>query len=159
MDARSDNVEAHSPERELKIVRVFDAPRELVFKCWSEPEHLSRWSGPKGFRSTILAFELREGGTYHILMRGLDGRELWQQGVFLEVVPPERIVRTYRWTDAQGRAISPETTLTVRFDDLASKTRLTLHQAVFESTTARNDHHQGWNSSLDRFGEYLATCI
>jgi uncharacterized protein YndB with AHSA1/START domain len=165
MAAGSDAVVADSPERVLIIERIFDAPRELVFKCWSEPEHLARWIGPKGYSSTILACQLREGGTYRMHMRGsaesvaagFDGQDHWQQGVFREIVPPERIVRTYFWTDAQGRPTSPETLLTVTFEDLAGKTKLTLHQAVFESITARDLHQGGWSSALDKLTEYVAT--
>ena len=159
MDAISEVVGADSPERRLTIERIFDAPRELVFKCWSEPEHLGRWIGPKGFTSTILTFEFHEGGNYRIHMRGPDDQDHWQHGVFREVVPPERIVRTFCWTDAQGKATRPETMLTVRFDDLGGKTRLTLHQAVFESTSARDQHQGGWNSSLDRLCEHIETRI
>src|ERR1700751_1658510 len=102
MAARSNAVVADSPECVI-IERILDAPRELVFKCWTEPEHLSRWLGPKGFSSTILTWELRQGGKYRMHKCGPDGQEHWQQGVFLEILPPERIVRTYRWTDADGR--------------------------------------------------------
>jgi uncharacterized protein YndB with AHSA1/START domain len=157
MAARSNAVVADSLERVLIIEHIFDAPRELVFKCWTEPEHLARWIGPRGFSSTILACERRQGGNYRMRMRGPDGQEHWQQGVFREIVPPERIVRTYCWTDADGRPTHPETLLTVTFADLDGRTRLTLHQAVFESVTARDDHQRGWSGSLDKLAEYIAT--
>jgi uncharacterized protein YndB with AHSA1/START domain len=157
MAARSNAVITEPTERELAIERVFDAPRELVFKCWTEPEHLARWIGPKGFSGTIVACELREGGIFRAHMRGPDGQDHWQHGVFREIVPPERIVRSYCWTDADGRPTRPETLLTVTFADLGGRTRLTLHQAVFESVTACDDHRRGWSSSLDKLAEYVAT--
>ncbi len=157
MAARSNAVSPAPAERVLVIERVFDAPRELVFKCWTEPEHLARWIGPRGFSSTILACELRQGGNYRMRMHDPDGQDHWQQGVFREIVPPERIVRTYCWTDADGRPTRPETMLTVTFEDLGGRTRLTLHQAIFESVTARDDHQRGWSGSLDQLAEYLAT--
>jgi uncharacterized protein YndB with AHSA1/START domain len=157
MTARSNAVLADSLERVLIIERIFDAPRELIFKYWTEPEHFARWIGPKGFSSTILAWELRQGGNYRIHKRGPDGQDHWQQGVFREIVPPERIVRTYCWTDADGRPTRPETLLTLTFADLGGRTRLTLHQATFESVTARDDHQRGWSSSLDQLTEYIAT--
>jgi uncharacterized protein YndB with AHSA1/START domain len=157
MAARSNAVVTDPVERALIIERVFDAPRELVFKCWTEPEHLARWIGPKDFSSTILACELRKGGNYRTHMRGPDGQDHWQHGVFSEIVPPERIVRTYCWTDADGRPTRPETLLTVTFADLGGRTGLTLHQAVFESVTACDDHRRGWSSSLDKLAEYIAT--
>jgi hypothetical protein len=82
MDARSEIVGADAPERLLTIERIFGAPRELVFKCWTEPEHLGRWIGPRGFTSTILSFELREDGTYRIRRRGPDGQDHWQREFF-----------------------------------------------------------------------------
>ena len=155
--AATDNAAAESAERELVIRRIFDAPRDLVFKCWTEPEHVARWMGPKGFTSTILTHDLRPGGSYCFHMRGPDGEDRWQQGVFREIVPIERLVRTYCWADANGNPTRPETLLTLTFADLGGKTELTLHQAVFESVAARELHKGGWNSSLDRLTEFLAS--
>jgi len=143
--------------RTLVIQRVFDAPRELVFKCWTEPEHVARWLGPQGFTATILAYDARPGGSYRFHMRGPDGVDHWQQGSFREFIPPERLVRTYCWADADGNPTQAETVLTVTFDDLDGKTKLTLYQAVFDSIIARDLHEGGWASSLERLGEYLAT--
>jgi uncharacterized protein YndB with AHSA1/START domain len=157
MAARSNAVVTEPTERVLVIERVFDAPRELVYRCWTEPEHLARWIGPRGLSSTILACELRQGGSYRMRMSGPDGQAHWQQGVFREIVPPERIVRTFCWTDADGRPTRPETLLTVTFADLGGRTKLTLHQAVFESVTACDEHRRGWSSSLDKLAEYIAT--
>ena len=157
MAARSNAAVAKPDQRELVIERVFDAPRELVFKCWTEPEHLERWLGPKGFSGRIVACELREGGRFRAQMRGPDGQDHWQHGVFREIVAPERIVRTYCWTDADGKPTRPETLLTVTFADLDGRTRVTLHQALFESVTACDDHRRGWSSSFDKLNEYIAT--
>jgi uncharacterized protein YndB with AHSA1/START domain len=157
MAARSNAAVTEPAERVLVIERVFDAQRELVFKCWTKPEHLARWIGPRGFSSTILACELRQGGNYRMRMRGPDGQDRWHHGVFREIVPPERIVRTYYWTDAEGRPTRPETLLTVTFADLGERTCVTLHQAVFESVAARDEHQRGWSSSLDKLAEYIAT--
>jgi uncharacterized protein YndB with AHSA1/START domain len=144
-------------DRVLMITRTFDAPRELVFKAWTEPAHLVHWMGPRGFKSTVLHSELRAGGAYRIHMLGPEGDDHWTQGVFREIVEPERLVMTGNWTDAHGNPTSPETMLTITLEDHQGKTRLTLHQAVFESVTARDDHRGGWNSALDRLSEYLAT--
>ncbi len=146
-----------SAERELVITRIFDAPRDLVFKAWTEPEHLVHWWGPRGFTSTIIGkINVRPGGTYRIHMRSPEGNDHWSQGVYREVVEPERLVMAGAWTDADGKPTSPETLLTVTFEEHDGKTKLTLHQAIFESVTARDSHRGGWNSSLDRLAEYLA---
>jgi uncharacterized protein YndB with AHSA1/START domain len=152
------NVVTEPADRVLVISRIFDAPRELVFRAWTDPEHLVRWMGPRGFTSSIEHSELRPGGAYRIYMRGPEGDDHWTQGVFREIVEPERLVMAGSWADAQGNATSPETLLTLTFEEHeGKKTRLTLHQAIFESVTARDEHRGGWNSSLDRLAEYLAT--
>ena len=150
------NLVREPADRVLVIERVFDAPRKLVFDAWTRPEHMANWFGPRGFKSTVLRSEPRPGGSYRIHMHGPDG-EHWSQGVYREFVPPERLVMGFAWADAQGNATRPETTLTLLFEDIGGKTRLTLHQATFESTTARDMHNEGWNSSLDCLAEYLAT--
>ncbi len=81
------NLVTEPADRVLVITRVFDAPRELVFKAWTEPEHMARWFGPAGFTSKVLKHDLRPGGSYRIHMLGPDG-DHWTQGVYREVVPP-----------------------------------------------------------------------
>jgi len=143
-------------DRVLVITRIFDAPRSLVFKAWTESEHMARWWGPRGSKSTVLRNELRPGGAYRIHMLGPDG-DHWTQGVYREVVPPERLVMVGSWADADGNPTRPETTVTLLFEDLGGKTKLTLHNAIFESVTARDLHNTGWSSSLDCLADYLAT--
>lgn len=155
MDARS-NAVTESTERELVITRVFDAPRRLVFKAWTEPEHLMRWWGPKGFTLPSCKMDLRPGGTYRFHMRSPEGDDHWSQGVYREVVEPERLVLTGAWTAADGKPISSETLLTVTFEEHEGKTKLTLHQVGFESVKKRDSHQGGWSSSLERLAEYLA---
>jgi uncharacterized protein YndB with AHSA1/START domain len=151
------NLVSEPADRVLVITRIFDAPRSLVFKAWTEPEHMVNWFGPRGFTSKVLKNDLRPGGAYRIHMRGPDGDDHWSQGVFREIVPPERLVMVGSWADADGNPTRPETTLTLLFEDVGGKTRLTLHNAVFESVTARDLHEGGWSTSLDCLAEYLAT--
>jgi len=150
------NLVTEPADRVLVITRVFDAPRELVFKAWTEPAHMAQWFGPRGFTSKVLKHDLRAGGAYRVHMVGPDG-DHWSQGVYREVVPPERLAMTFGWGDANGNRTRPETTLTLLFEDVGGKTRLTLHNAVFESVTARDLHEGGWSTSLDCLAEYLAT--
>jgi uncharacterized protein YndB with AHSA1/START domain len=155
MKAESDAV-AEPQDRVLVITRIFDAPRSLVFKAWTEPERLARWQGPRGFISTILKMEARPGGAYRAHLKSPQGTDHYLQGVYREIVEPERLVYTYAWADSEGRATLPETLVTVTFEALGSKTKLTLHQAIFESVTARDAHDGGWSSSFERLAELLA---
>jgi uncharacterized protein YndB with AHSA1/START domain len=150
------SVAAQPEERVLVIERVFDAPPSLVFKAWTEPERMVRWFGPRGFTSTILKADFRPGGAYRVHMRSPEGTDHWLQGVYREIVAPKRLVSTYAWADAAGKPSRPETLLTVTFEEDHEKTKLRLHQAVFESVTARDLHNGGWSSSLERLAEYLA---
>jgi uncharacterized protein YndB with AHSA1/START domain len=153
MAARSDTPK--SADLELVITRVFDAPRDLVWKAWTEPERMARWFGPRGFASTVLRHELYPGGAYRIHMRGPEGDDHWTQGVFREVASPERLVMAGSWADAAGNPTGPETLLTILLEEQGSRTKLTLHNAGFESVTSRDAHQRGWNSALDCLGEYL----
>ena len=153
--AASTSPAATTAERTLVIERVFDAPRALVFKAWTEPERLVRWWGPQGFTMPSCKMEARPGGAFRFCMRSPEGTDHWLRGVYREIVEPERLVCTWAWEDVEGKP-GHETLLTVTFAEHGGKTKLTLQQAVFESVTARNEHQEGWTSGLDRLAEYLA---
>ena len=150
------NAASEASDRELVITRIFDAPRDLVYQAWADPDRMVKWIGPQGFSGSIIKMDARPGGSYHFYMRGPDG-DHWARGVYREIVAPERLVYTWAWADAQANATRPETLITLTFEDLgSSKTKLTLRQAVFESVTARDQHNYGWNSSFDKLAAYLA---
>jgi uncharacterized protein YndB with AHSA1/START domain len=138
----------------LLIERVFDAPRELVYKAWTDPEHLVHWLGPKGFNGTIMKMDLRVGGAYRFHMKAAEGTEYWQQGIYREIAEPERFVRTCVWADADGNPTGPETLMTVVLEEHQGKTKLTFRQ-TFDSASARDAHRGGTSSALDRLAEYL----
>ncbi len=142
-------------DRALEISRIVDAPRELVFKAWTDPEEIARWWGPQGFTTTSLTMDLHPGGAYRACMRSPTGTLHCRQGVYQEIVPPERLVFTFAWEDAAGDP-GHETVVTVTFAEQGGKTLLTLHQATFETVAACDDHRGGWTSCLERFAEYLA---
>lgn len=133
-------------EREVLITRIFDAPRELVFKAWTDPEHLAKWYGPKDFTATIIEADVRTGGAYHFHMRGPNYDDHWR-GVYREVKPPERLV----FTSPAG----PDSIVTLTFEDLGGKTRLTLHHGIFSTVGDRDLRKNGWSSSLDCLADYL----
>jgi uncharacterized protein YndB with AHSA1/START domain len=154
MDARTSTAAA-TAERELRITRILDAPRALVFQAWTEPDRAARWWGPQGFTTLYCDMDVRPGGTFRASMRSPAGTVHVRRGVYREVVEPERLVFTFAWEDAEGEP-GHETVVTLTFADLDGKTELTLHQAVFETVAARDDHRRGWTSTLARFAEYLA---
>jgi uncharacterized protein YndB with AHSA1/START domain len=143
-------------ERTLVLTRVFDAPLDLVWRAWADPDQMVRWIGPEGFTGEIIRMDTHPGGAYRFRMREPDGTDHWTQGVYREVVERQRIVYTWAWADAEGKATSPETLITVTFVPRGSKTELTLRQAVFESVNARDLHRGGWSSSFDKLARYLA---
>lgn len=155
MGAQSSVATAPS-DRVLVITRTFDAPRPLVFKAWTEPEHMSRWFGPKDFNVVSCAMDVRTGGNFRIHSRSPGGSNHYLQGVYREIVPPERLVSTYCWSDSEWKPSRPETILTLTFEEEQNRTKLTLHQAVFESVTACDMHRHGWTESFDDFARYLA---
>ncbi len=154
---------AESAQPELTITRVLDAPRDLVFRVWTRPEHLVRWWGPGGFTLPQCKMDLRPGGAFHYIMRsgeeGCSGShspntEHRLRGVFREIKPPERLVFTWAWEDENGQ-LGHETLVTVTMVEQGAKTKLTLHQAVFESVTSRDAHNAGWSESMLRLAAYV----
>ena len=157
-----------SPEEELVITRVFDAPRQTVFKAWSECDHFMRWWGPTGYTTPHCTIDLRPGGLLHYAMRSPDGQEFWGKGIYQEIVPPERLVYTDSFADEQGNSIpasryglSPEwpeeTLVSVFFDDERGKTRVTMRYGIPKAIAGSAQAREGWNQSLDRLETYLAS--
>ncbi|NJN58075.1 MAG: SRPBCC domain-containing protein [Leptolyngbyaceae cyanobacterium SL_5_9] len=143
-------------ERELTLIRTLQAPCSLVFKVWTQPEHFSRWLGPKEFVATFCQMDVRVGGTYRACIRSPEGIDHWMQGVYLEIVEPERLVFTFAWEDEDAQP-KHQTLVTVTFVQQESKTRMTFHQATFESVESRDSHQTGWSECFDRLAAYLNT--
>ena len=139
----------------LTITRTVKAPRDLVFACWTEDEHLARWQGaPKGMTAAVDKKEIRPGGEYRIRLLEANGTEHRVQGRYLEVVRPERLVFTHAWLDADGHP-GHETMVTITFTEADGRTTMTLHQEGFMSSASRDGHAEGWGSQMDRFITYV----
>ena len=140
---------------ELVITRLFDAPRELVFECWTEPQHLQHWQGaPRGFTVTSYESDIRPGGFFRICMRSPEGVDRWLEGGYREIEKPERLVFTHAWLDA-NRKPGKETLVTITLAERDGKTELTLRQTGFPSVESRDGHKYGWSSALDVLVDYL----
>ena len=143
-------------DREIVTTRVFDAPRELVFKAWLDPEHIPQWWGPNGFTTTTHEMDARPGGVWRFVMHGPDGVDYDNKIVYLEIVEPERLV--YMHGD-EVEADQFQTTVT--FEEQTGKTRLTM-RALFPSAAQRDyvvrefGAVEGGQQTLDRLGAYLA---
>jgi uncharacterized protein YndB with AHSA1/START domain len=138
----------------LRLERRLAAPRALVFRAWTEPLHLRRWSAPHGFVIPEADGELRPGGPWRTTMRAPDGAEHRLIGTYREIVPPRRLVFTHAWLDDAGRP-GPETLVTVELDEIRGGTLLRLTQTGFASAGARDGHGQGWSETLDRLAAHL----
>ena len=141
-------------QHELVITRTFDAPRALVFKAWSAPEHMVRWLGPKDFTAPHCTMEFRVGGAYRACICSPDSKEYWMRGIYREIVKPERIVFTFSWEEDGERG--HENLITVTFAEQGEKTHMTFRQAFFEFVEQRDSHHEGWSECIDRLAQYLA---
>jgi uncharacterized protein YndB with AHSA1/START domain len=146
---------------EMTTVRTFSAPRELVFKAWTDPELLARWWGPGGFSTTMKKWFPRAGGEILLDMNAPNGAVFPMGGKFVEVKPPERIVFESAALDPNGDAIF-EILNSVTLADLGGKTELTLHAKVLrmrpEARQYLNGQKVGWSQSLDRL-ESLVTAV
>lgn len=150
------------PERLLIVERVFDAPRELVWKAWTDPEQLAKWWGPRGWATTNYKLELKSGGVWHYCMRGPEGAESWGKGVYREIVEPERLVYYDVFSDADGNTVEgmPGMLITVEFADRGAKTKLS---STAEFATAEQLESiiamgvvTGLTETWDRLEEFLA---
>lgn len=156
--------EAVSTSYGLCITREFDAPRELVWKAWTDPEMGMQWMGPRGFRATEFVTPAEPGGRWRLVMEGCrpgssDLVRLGQGGVTLEIKPPELLVYTFAWDErsAVGLEESPqkENIVTIRFEERGKKTLMHFHQTPFATEGERDGHTGGWNSVFDRFAEFM----
>jgi uncharacterized protein YndB with AHSA1/START domain len=143
---------------QLEIMRIFDAPRMLVYQMWSTPDHLNKWSAPKGFTIPGARTDFREGGSWYARMCSADGADHRVQGTYREIVEGKRIVMTHAWLDATGKP-EHETLVTVTFEDHGTKTKMTFVQDGFASPESRDSHAGGWNECFDLLRDYLATVL
>lgn len=149
-DKNEDRVESETKSKpELRMSRVFDAPKRLVFEAWSRAEYLSQWFTPKPLTTPKCEVDLRTGGFLRLVMRMPDGIEFPMDATFTEVVPEERLVFTAR---IHGGV---EIHTTVTFAETDGRTTLTVHQIYSHESDATRGAKAGWTATLDQLAEHL----
>lgn len=158
MTAKANKSTEQLENRELVITRTFDAPREIVFKMWTDPKHMAQWWGPHGFTNPVCELDVRPGGAIRIDMRDPDGTVYPMTGTFREIVRPERLVFTAEALDQNGAAVL-EVMNTVTFEEKNGKTTLTLQAHVAkvagEGVSYLEGMEAGWTQSLERLASQL----
>jgi uncharacterized protein YndB with AHSA1/START domain len=147
----------------LVVERVFNAPRELVFAAYTEPDRIAQWWGPREWKTRNVTMDVRPGGIWHYVMTGPDGTEAWGKATYREVTPPSRLVYVDEFSDAEGNANPdlPSTVIDYTFEEIeGGKTRMV---SVAEFGTAENLQKvldmgmiEGMTETLDRLDEFLA---
>lgn len=153
-------------DKELLITRIFDAPREILWKAWTEPKRVKCWWGPKNFTAPVSIIDLRVGGTYLYCMRSPEGQDFWSTGIYREIIEPELIVCTDSFSDAEGNLVPAsyygmsgdwplELLVKIRFEALDGMTKLTLQHIGIPEGENRELAESGWNESLDKLEDCL----
>jgi uncharacterized protein YndB with AHSA1/START domain len=160
---------SRTTDREVLITREYNAPRELVFKVWTEAEHLKNWYAPEGCSIEIFRFDFRPGGSFFHVIRN-PVHDCWCAGVFREIEEPSKIVYDISITDQNGQPAQPvdmgmdpewpaTTTITILFEGIGNKTRITLHQAVSQNLAKRTGAYPSWHSMLDNLEKELTQAL
>jgi uncharacterized protein YndB with AHSA1/START domain len=152
----------------MVVTRIFDAPRELVWKAWTDPNYVMQWWGPKGFTAPVCKIDFRVGGKFLCCMRAPDGTEGWNGGEYLEIVVHEKIVYSMYFADADGNKLEPaqygieheamdDAHDVITFEDLGNgQTKLTLIGNESMESARNSGQVEGWNQTLDKVAAVVA---
>ena len=147
-------------DRELVLTRLIDASHEKLYRAWTEPELLKQWFAPSPWTTPKAELDVRPGGANLIVMRGPDGNEFPNRGVYLEVVPNQRLVFTDAFTQAWEPSQKPFMTVILTFEDEGSKTRYTArarHWTIADREAHENmGFHKGWGLCTDQLAALVA---
>jgi len=148
-------------ERELTLMRIFNVSREKVYRAWTDPELLKKWFAPKPFTTPVAQLDVRAGGSNLIVMRDAQGNEFPNRGVYLEVVPNQKLVFTDAYTKAWEPSAKPFMTVVLTFEDIVGKTKYTARVRHFtvedRETHEKMGFHSGWGQCADQLQELLKT--
>jgi uncharacterized protein YndB with AHSA1/START domain len=143
--------EADAPHR-LILFKTFEAPRALVFKCWTEPRHLMRWLCPATFTVLFVDNDLRIGGKWRAGMRSPEGEDFIHHGEYVEIEPPARLVMTHQW---ERNHLEPAalTTLEISLSEQGGKTEMIFVQSGLATEASALSHRHGWTGAFDFLAE------
>ena len=142
-----------SPDTTLQVKRTFAAPRERVFRAWTEPTELAQWFRPTpDHRTVVPEMELRVGGRYAIEIHHKGGNVHKVSGTYREIKAPEKIVFSWAWEHDRAS----ESVVTVEFFDLGPSTEVSITHEQLPSTASRDQHIGGWTGCFDQFAQYLS---
>jgi len=155
-----------TPLRTVEITRIFDAPRELVWRAWTDPQQMMRWWGPPTFTAPVCSMDLRVGGKYLYCMQSPDGQQFWSTGVYQEITRPERLIFTDSFADEEGNIVPAshygmgddfplEMVVTVTLEESGDQTKMTLRHAGLPAGEMGDMTEQGWSGSFDKLAESL----
>ena len=154
----------------MRLERLLDAPRHLVWRAWTDPEQMKKWWGPDHFTSPVLTIDLRVGGKFHGCMRGPDGKDYWSGGTYKEVAPEEKLVVTDFFSNENGEVVDPvgygadplfpkENIVTITFEEIGKQTKLTVLYVVESQEVLdvmlQMQMKEGWESSLEKLATSL----
>lgn len=145
-------------EGELEITRVFDAPRSLVWRCWTDADLLKQWYGPGGITIPHCNIDLRVGGKFLLCMRSQQGQDMWLTGTYQEIGPVERLVKTESMADAEGNVVGEgqETLVTLKLEEEGkSQTRMTLRHAGLPEGDHRLGAGEGYRQTIEKLAAVL----
>ena len=147
-------------DRDLVLTRLIDAPRAKLFRAWTDPALLKQWFAPLPWTTPHAELEVRPGGANLVVMRGPDGREVPNRGVYLEIVPNERLVFTDAYIKAWEPSQKPFMTVILTFSDEGGKTRYTARvrhwTAADRETHEKMGFHPGWGQCADQLAALVA---
>ncbi len=145
---------AEAEDTVLRLTRRFAAPRDAVFKAFTDTDSFKSWWGPKGFTCPVAKLDARPGGRYHVEMLSPDGNTFVLDGEYREVTPPSRLV--YSWTWLEGGMAGHETLVTLEFRDLGAQgTELSLTHEMLPGGEWVDRHRHGWSGGFDRLAEIM----
>jgi uncharacterized protein YndB with AHSA1/START domain len=139
---------------ELLITRIVDAPADIVFSMWTDPEHFKNWMGPGKYECRAIEMDVRVGGAYRGMIYADDTGEGWFGGTYREIMPNKRLVFTWMWDSGPSGEL--ESLVTITFEERDGKTTQLFHQTPFLNVERRDSHIGGWTSAFNKLADYAA---